>query len=174
MRGQYLTHCGVRPDLASDGTCGGTARFFLCARCQAQVLICSACDRGQIYCAASCAGLARRERQRAAGQRYQTSHRGRVAHAMRARRHRARQKIVTHQGSPPAQPYDLLLASSAVTAGESPSPSPKVFTSPSAGHCHWCGRRCSPFVRHGFLRRRRVPRTVTRYQRGRPHYDHPP
>ena len=27
-----------------------TAQFFLCGRCRAQVLICSHCDRGQIYC----------------------------------------------------------------------------------------------------------------------------
>ena len=31
------------------------ARRFLCARCRAPALVCSHCDRGQIYCAAACA-----------------------------------------------------------------------------------------------------------------------
>ncbi len=119
MRGQYLTRCGLRPRPGTDAPEGADAtpaRFFLCARCRAQVLICSCCDRGQIYCAGGCAGLARREGQRAAGRRYQTSHRGRVAHALRARSYRARQKNVTHQGSPPQPPDDLVSPGSAVTA----------------------------------------------------------
>jgi hypothetical protein len=123
MRGQYLTRCGVRPRSGPEGADGTPARFFLCARCHAQVLICSCCDRGQIYCADGCAGLARREGQRAAGQRYQTSRRGRVVHALRARRYRARQKNVTHQGSPPQPADGLVPPGSAVTASE-PSPSP--------------------------------------------------
>jgi hypothetical protein len=28
----------------------GAGRFFLCARCRAQVLVCRRCDRGQTYC----------------------------------------------------------------------------------------------------------------------------
>jgi len=172
MRGQYLTHCGVRP--APDGADGTPARFFQCVRCHARVLVCSCCDRGQIYCADGCARLARREGQRAAGERYQTSHRGRVAHASRARCYRARQKKVTHQGSPPPLPDDLLSLSSAGTAGESPSPSPEVFPRRSTGHCHWCGCCCSQFVRHRFLRRRWVPRAVTQHHRGRPDHDHLP
>ena len=174
MRGQYLTRCGLRPRPGTDAPEGADAtpaRFFLCARCRAQVLICSCCDRGQIYCAGGCAGLARREGQRAAGRRYQTSHRGRVAHALRARSYRARQKNVTHQGSPPQPPDDLVLPGSVVTASEpSSSPDARRWT----WHCHWCGCRCSQFVRHGFLRRRRVPRNVTQPHRGRPDHDDPP
>ena len=37
----------------------------------------------------------------AAGRRYQASHRGRIKHAQRSRRYRARQNKVTHHGSPP-------------------------------------------------------------------------
>ena len=155
MRGHYLTRCRLRPRLEPDGADGTPARFFLCVRCRVQVLICSCCDRGQIYCADGCAQIARRERQRAAGQRYQTSHRGRVAHALRARRHRARQKNVTHQGSPLQPPDDLVSSGPAVTAGKSPSPSHDVFPRRPASHCHWCGCRCPQFVRQGFLRRRR-------------------
>ena len=174
MRGQYLTRCRLRPRPEREGADGTPARFFLCVRCRAQVLICSCCDRGQIYCADGCAGLARRERQRAAGQRYQTSHRGRLAHALRARRYRARQKNVTHQGSLPPPPDDLLSLGSAVTAGKSPSPSPDVFPRRSAWHCHWCGCRCPQFVRHGFLRRRWVPRSVTPTSPRTTDHDHPP
>lgn len=33
---------------------GDGGRFFLCALCRRQALICSHCDRGQIYCAGDC------------------------------------------------------------------------------------------------------------------------
>ena len=36
-------------------------RMFLCARCRRQALVCRRCDRGQIYCAGTCAQEARRE-----------------------------------------------------------------------------------------------------------------
>ena len=60
----------------------------MCAECRAQALICSCCDRGQIYCAGDCAARARRRTRRDAGRRYQTSRRGRLAHAERTRRYR--------------------------------------------------------------------------------------
>jgi hypothetical protein len=87
------------------------ARRFLCSRCRAPVLVCSACDRGQIYCASGCSALARCEAQRAAAQRYQRTRCGRFIHAARTRRWRERQAVlaslaapspaqsVTHQGS---------------------------------------------------------------------------
>lgn len=81
-----------------------TGRFFLCARCRAQVLICSGCDRGQIYCTQACSAAARRASLREAGRRYQASRRGRITHAARARRYRERRNKVTHQGSPPGHP----------------------------------------------------------------------
>jgi hypothetical protein len=168
MRGQYLTGRRFRPRPELDGTDANQARFFLCARCRTQVLICSNCDRGHIYCTGGCAQIARREQLRAAGQRYQTSRRGRVAHAQRAHRYRARRKNVTHQGSPPPPSDDLVLPSSVVTASE-PSPSPD--TTRWAWRCHWCGCRCSQFVRHGFLRRRWVPRNVSQPHRGGPDHD---
>ena len=170
MPGQYSSHCRTRP-CALLPAAATTARLFLCARCQAQVLVCSHCDRGQIYCAQGCAQTARRDAQRAAGRRYQASRRGRVNHAARAGRYRARQNNVTHQGSPPPPPDDLVLPGSAVTASE-PSPSPDARR--WIWHCYWCGCRCSQFVRQGFLRRRRVPRNVSQPHRGRPDHDDPP
>lgn len=111
MPGEYLTRCGHSPSRA-EATPG---RLFLCARCRTQVLICSCCDRGQIYCAGGCAREARQQAQRDAGRRYQTSRRGRVNHAARTSRWRARQKNVTHQGSPPLTD-DLVLVDAAVIA----------------------------------------------------------
>ena len=104
------------------------ARRFVCARCRMPVLVCSHCDRGQVYCASGCAQAARGERQRDAARRYQFSRRGRFKHAARTRRWREHQAVltklattppaqsVTHQGYPPA-------ASAAVLAGV-PSPMP--------------------------------------------------
>ena len=56
-----------------------SARLFNCARCHCQVVLCSHCDRGQIYCGRSCAQAARRHATHAAGRRYQRSRRGRFA-----------------------------------------------------------------------------------------------
>ena len=171
MPGHYSKHCDRRPCVGEPAPVAAPARLFVCVRCRTQVLICSCCDRGQIYCAGGCAQEARYHAQRAAGRRYQTSRRGRLAHAVRARRWRARQKNVTHQSSPPPPPDDLVLPGSAVTASEpSPSPDARRWT----WHCHWCRCHCSQFVRQGFLRRRRVPRNVSQPHRGRPDHDDPP
>ena len=72
-----------------------TARLYNCARCHCQVIICSYCDRGNIYCDKSCADLARKTSLRKAGKRYQRSYRGRLKHAERQRHYRARCKKVT-------------------------------------------------------------------------------
>ena len=161
MPGQYSNHCCSRPHPAAPRT---IARLFLCARCRAQVLICSHCDRGQIYCARGCAQTARREAQRAAGRRYQASRRGRVNHALRAGRYRTRQKNVTHQGSPPLPADDVVSADAAACASQPATASPCGSATPSRGHgrglwrCHWCGCRCPPRVRITFLPRRRLGR----------------
>ena len=168
MRGQYPTHRGFRPrpSSCSEGA-AAPARFFLCARCRKPVLICSCCDRGQVYCAGGCAREARRQAQRAAGARYQASRRGRLVHALRARRYRRRQKIVTHQGSPSAPPDDLLSPDLAAAKGP---PSTGDFPKLPPWRCCWCGCRCPDFVRQDFLRRRRSSRTAAR---GHGHDDFP-
>ena len=150
----YLTHQRIRPRLCGDADEAlASARHFLCARCQDQVLICSCCDRGNIYCARECGEESRRNAQREGGRRYQSSHRGRCNHAKRARDYRARQKKVTHQGSLPQPSDDLISAGTAITPSTARPPSPLAGKSPL--RCHWCGRRCLPFVRNGFRRRRR-------------------
>ena len=121
------------------------ARRFLCARCRAPALVCSHCDRGQIYCAAGCAAVVRQQSQRDAGRRYQNSLRGRFRHAARTRRWRERQALlavsqgssaarsaaqsVTHQGSP-LQPSDAVLAV--------PSPMPVAATPAPASTAQSC------------------------------------
>ena len=110
------------------------ARRFLCARCSAPTLVCSHCDRGQIYCATGCAQLVRRQSQRESGRRYQGSLRGRFKHAARTRCWRERQALLavpvaraevasaqsgTHQGSP-ASALDAVLSV--------PSPMPATAT----------------------------------------------
>ena len=122
-----------------------SGRYYLCARCRTAVLICSRCDRGQRYCAGNCAQRVRTQSLKAAGQRYQLSLPGRYKHAERQRRYRARQQEVTHQGSPPPTPTDLLPAIPTL---------PVKIATPLPSHCHFCGQLQVQFVRHGFLRRR--------------------
>jgi len=142
-------------------------RLFLCALCRAQVVICRRCDRGQMYCGRSCSKQARQAALRAAGDRYQTSRPGRFAHAARARRYRARQKIVTHQGSVPLASGDLLAAEATVAlivaVVESQDAEGVVV------RCRFCGTRCAAFVRQGFLRQRRWSTPIFPAQ-----HDHPP
>jgi hypothetical protein len=145
-----------------------TARLFLCSACRKQVLVCSRCDRGQIYCADGCAMLARRQSLRESGRRYQSSLRGRLMHAERSQRFRARRKSVTHQGSP-AVPPDAVLTACATSVDPvvemrdvvaemdgslPPSPTMTARLVASSWHCRFCGRSVAPWVRLGPLRRR--------------------
>lgn len=129
-----------------------SGRFFLCARCRAQVFICRRCDRGQRYCTVRCSRISRRENQREAGRRYQRTRCGRFAHAARARRHRARLKIVTHQGSPGSPADDVLQVPPNDVAVAPENVAAKTAT--SALRCRRCSGLLSPFVRTGFVRRR--------------------
>ena len=155
-----------------------TGRLFLCARCQAQVLVCSQCDRGQHYCANGCANITRRSRQREAGERYQQSRVGRHKHAARMHQWRQRRaasaKIVTHHGSQ-ATPVDAVLQANESPRAISPdsqAPSPCSPIAPDSialcattntrismpapvWRCHWCQSPCPALVRQGFIRHRR-------------------
>lgn len=132
-------------------------RLFNCARCQQQTMICTCCDRGNIYCSPECSQSARKERGRSAGRRYQNTHRGKRKHAARQRRYRQRQKEkVTHRSSPVSGANDLL--------------SPEL-TKPAMGsmakmtsqiRCHFCHKHCSDFVRLGFMRGRTRVQTQNR------------
>jgi hypothetical protein len=131
-----------------------TGRLFLCARCSAQVVICRACDRGHIYCSPACSGQARRASLRAAGRRYQASRAGRFAHAERARRYRARCKIVTHQGSAEPPGGDLLAVTAA--SGAVSARTDSAVSEGAGPRCHVCNARCAQALRLGFVRQRRL------------------
>jgi len=80
-----------------------TPRLFLCSLFHEQVIICTHCDRGNIYCGFSCSFTARKRSLREAGIRYQNSIKGRLNHASRQRRYMQRlrdfRNKMTHQGS---------------------------------------------------------------------------
>lgn len=124
------------------------ARLFNCICCLQQTMICSCCDRGNIYCSSECSQAARADYVQAAGRRYQNTRRGKSKHAARQRRYRQRQKEkVTHQGSPllcddGLLPFELSeLITAAIQSIEDIS-------------CHFCGKGCSRFLRIGFMRHR--------------------
>jgi len=75
MQADYPANDGVRPRCVCDtgGSDPLSGRLFLCAGCRQQVIVCSCCDRGQIYCTGACAKQARRRTVQQAGRRYQVS-----------------------------------------------------------------------------------------------------
>lgn len=89
-----------------------TPRLFLCELCYKQVIICTHCDRGNIYCSLSCSFTARKNSLREAGFRYQQSIKGRLNHALRQRHYMQRlrdfKNKMTHQGSRKTIPDGLL------------------------------------------------------------------
>lgn len=85
------------------------ARQYFCALCCKKVTICSACDKGNIYCNQKCSQLARNASKRAADRKYQNNQRGKLKHAERQRRYRLRiKKIVTDHTLKPLPSNDLL------------------------------------------------------------------
>ena len=122
-------------------------RLFSCALCHTQVVICSHCDRGNVYCGTRCSKAARFQSCRSAEKRYQLTPGGRMKHALRQRRYRERlKKIVTDHGShSPAQ--NALLQSVKNKAN-------KVVISQGdlAKRCCFCRKTVSSWLRNGFLR----------------------
>ena len=122
-----------------------TARLFNCIRCHKQVLICSDCDRGNIYCGRACSAAVRQKSVRAAGVRYQKSYKGKFKHAARQQRYRELKKQkVTHQASK-AEP---------VPSSSKPSDKcilPGLITSKSESHCNFCGCHVADLLRINFL-----------------------
>ena len=126
-----------------------TARDFNCVRCHRQVIICSACDRGNIYCGLPCSRQAHVINHRLANQRYQDTLKGRQKHAARQRRYRQREKEkqqkkqkVTDRGSPDLSVSDLL--------PREQSQDQRRLMEPM--NCHCCGKTVLAFLRQGFLR----------------------
>jgi hypothetical protein len=185
MRAPCSKDCGRSPFACEPAE--ASARLFLCKRCRDQMLICSRCDRGHVYCD-GCAEAARRQGQREAGKRYQATRKGRRAHAARQCAYRARRNDVMRRCAPadvagpagaaayakrfsdpyqttnrcgrrgPAERSDVRRSEKEVTHHGSRRRPADDFVRADAratrlSHCHWCGCRCSPFVRLVFLRR---------------------
>lgn len=168
---------GTNPSSTFGGNRGcpmDSARLFLCARCRAQVVLCSHCDRGNWYCGRACSRQAREASRRQAGRRYQASLPGRVAHARRMQRWRQRtvarlersepagQQEVTHQGwrcghdaAPLAPCTEETTPTPTPTPTDPEPPAATVQTVCAAApplHCHRCARRLPGWLRHGFVR----------------------
>ena len=147
-------------------------RLFLCARCRAQVVLCSRCDRGNRYCGRPCRRLSRDAARRDSASRYQQSRRGRFVHAVRSRRWRGRrdardggdvggdggkvadtgggqEQKVTHQGCPPGPVAAPLVAwTQPTTSAPAPaSASASTVTADAATttvtSTAWLCRRCA-------------------------------
>jgi len=84
-----------------------TTRRFHCHSCRGEVILCSGCDRGNIYCKA-CAGPRLVERLRKARAKYRQGRRGKGIRAAAEKRRRARRMLdiensVGDRGSPPLE-----------------------------------------------------------------------
>ncbi len=175
----------VRPALqlrsSTEVGMDGPGRLFLCARCRAQVVLCSHCDRGNRYCGRQCRRLAREAARRESARRYQRSRRGRLAHAERSRRWRQRcrargdggdgggglQQNVTHQGCPPgvaaaslaawthhttSAPEPAQTAAMAATTPIALATTTATLTAVAPWRCRRCARPQPGLVRQGYLR----------------------
>ena len=120
-----------------------TARLFNCACCRCQTIICTHCDRGNIYCGSTCAKKSRTQNHRIANHIYQKTFRGSQKHAARQRVYQSRQKQkVTDQGSALIPQNDLLPPTKNDT---------KKITSEQI-RCHFCKKVVLPYLRNGYLR----------------------
>jgi hypothetical protein len=134
-----------------------TARFVICTNCHFQFYICSQCDRGNIYCGSTCATIARKKHDKNASQRYQNTLNGKICHALRQKRYRARQQNlknkVTHQGS--QTPPNCVPLSAHLLKMPTQHQTPDNFTQI---YCNFCGKICSKYVRQNFLtKKRKIP-----------------
>ena len=116
-----------------------SGRIFNCALCHQQVIICSCCDHGNIYCGESCAKEARKKSLHEAGKRYQNTFRGKINHAKRQLRYRKRITKVTHHSSKEVVNNDLLRKAEN-----------KLIRNGDL-HCDFCGCKCKPYLRTDFL-----------------------
>ena len=137
-----------------------SSRLYQCARCHAQAIVCSRCDRGHRYCSGSCAQTARADSLQRAGKKYLSGRAGRFNNAARQQRFRQRKRQkVTHQGSAPKRLHDLLeIRLIQLNKANRPSfPGTRVY-------CHYCGAVCNPFLRHDFLHSSRYQQGLRRHE----------
>jgi len=133
-----------------------TPRLFLCIRCHAQVVLCSGCDHGQIYCSEHCAHFARQQSLKLARLRYQHTFNGRRNHAACQARYRKKlkNKVMDHTYPPPPQ-RDVINLLEIKTEKTVKTQLKSSLT------CCFCKKPVSDWLRKGFLRRRDC-KSVTR------------
>lgn len=131
-----------------------SARLYNCARCHQQVILCSHCDYGNIYCFDGCAQEARINSLREANKRYRNGRQGRQNGALRQAEFRQRKRLEksSNPSSEPSQEEKV------THQGSEEDPSPASIASESIEgdvgeyHCHCCGRPVAFHLRSGFIR----------------------
>lgn len=126
-----------------------TPRLFLCIRCRTQVVLCSWCDHGQIYCSDVCALLARQKALRLTRSRYQKTFIGRRNHAACQARYRAKlkKKVTDHTSPPVVQNAPMQSLENKPEKTENGQIKPTLT-------CCFCNKTVSAWIRNDFLRRR--------------------
>lgn len=132
-----------------------SSRLYYCSLCHAQSIICSPCDRGQIYCSDTCSKEARLKSCREAEKRYQHTSRGKHKHTARQKRYRERfRQKVTDQGSVTPVADGLLGSVKNKTVEVDMGQETRVT------RCCFCKKSVSSWLRSGFLRYYRTQSTI--------------
>ena len=123
-------------------TCPAPFRQGVCP-CGIVFFVCSACERGQVYCSLPCREQARRAQCRAANLRHQQSPEGRLDHRDHQRRHRARHaERVTDHTYAAASAYATLAPPARAALRTPLLPVTRTLSPAWPGLvCHFCGRR---------------------------------
>ncbi len=126
-----------------------TPRLFLCLLCHEQVVLCSWCDHGQIYCGKVCAHFARQKSLRLARLRYQKTFNGRRKHATCQSRYRRKlkNKVMDHSSPPPPQSAPIESPENRTEKTENEHNRPALC-------CCFCKKPVSAWMRRSFLKRR--------------------
>lgn len=113
-------------DLDTDLAPVSTIRRFHCLSCRCEVILCSCCDRGNVYCG-SCGPERARARRRRARAAYRSTVRGKKVRALAERRRRERRRSPTPNPPAPDPLEDSVGDRGSLPAGHegnSPSPGP--------------------------------------------------
>lgn len=131
-----------------------SARLYNCACCHQQVVLCSACDFGNVYCFDGCAEQQRERSIRLANKIYRNTPNGKRKAAERQARHRARARARTATPPCPTPPAEKKVTHQ---GSEGDAPAAPMVASPKAGakvmnRCHCCGKAVDDYLRRGFIR----------------------
>lgn len=124
-----------------------SSRLFYCSSCLQQVVICSHCDRGNIYCSPKCALITRQKYCKASNKRYQQTQKGRLNNALRQKRFRARlkNKVTDHSSQNIRKNALLQKAKNNATMNV-------IKQDADDMKCCFCNKTVHYWLRHDFLR----------------------